>query len=209
MMKFSFIPKEKVFYELLETLALKAKEAVKLFGASIQSWSGAHPGVQELRDAEHVCDRLVHQIMLRLNKTFITPIDGEDIHNLAKTLDDLVDIVHAVSERLVLFRIEKVSDDFKEMTTILERSTEVVFSLVQKIAEIKDAPAILELCDQVGILEKQGDRIFELSLGKLFQNSPDPLEVIKWKEIYESLEEATDKCEDIADIIEGIVVKYG
>src|SRR3989339_1780513 len=113
-MRFSLIPKEKAFYDLLEKLSCKAEESVKLFGTLILSWDSAHHAVKGLKDLEHECDLIVREIMVRLNKTFVTPIDREDIHLLAKKIDDLVDIVQALSKRMVLFQIQEVSDDLKE-----------------------------------------------------------------------------------------------
>lgn len=208
-MKFSLLPREKIFYELLEKLVVKAEAAVKLFKVLIESWDSSHTNIQVIKDLEHECDQIVHEIMVKLNKTFVTPIDREDIHLLAKKIDDLVDIVQALSKRMVLFQIQGVTDDLKEMTVILEKSAAIVVIAIQKIRDLKDPREIFELCIQINTLEHEGDRVFEKALGKLFQNAADPLDVIKWKEIYDFLELAIDKCEDISDIIWGIVVKYG
>lgn len=207
-MKFSLLPKEKIFYELLEKMAVKAEEAVKLFKVLIESWNSSHASIQGLIDLEHNCDQIVHEIMIKLNKSFVTPIDREDIHLLAKKIDDLVDIVQALSKRMVLFQIQGVTDDLKEMTVILEKSVAIVVIAIQKIRDLKDSHEIFELCIHINTLENEGDHVFEKALGKLFQNATDSLDVIKWKEIYDFLEQAIDKCEDISDIIWGIVVKY-
>lgn len=208
-MRFSLLPKENVFYELLDKLAIKAKDSVKLFKILIESWDGSNVNIQPLIDIEHECDDIVHEIMVKLNKTFITPIDREDIHLLAKKIDDLVDVIQALSKRMVLFQIQKVTDDLKKMTVILENSIEIVATVVQKIRNLKNPNELFDLCIQIHTLENEGDRVFEKALAKIFQNAIDPLYVIKWKEIYESLERAIDKCEDISDVIWGIVVKYG
>lgn len=208
-MRFSLLPREKIFYDLLEKLAGKAEEAMNLFKLLVESWSHSHSSIQALKDLEHECDLIVHEIMVKLNNTFITPIDREDIHLLAKEIDDLVDIIQTLSKRMVIFQIQEVSMDLKEMTTILEKSIVTVVVIVKKIRNLKKSHEILELCIQIHALENEGDRIFEQSLMNIFQNALDPLEVIKWKEIYDFLELAIDKCEDISDIIWGIVVKYG
>ena len=208
-MRLSFLPKDKVFFQLLENLASTAQRAVKLFRALVQEWHLEHPAIVGLRDLEHECDLIVHEIMVRLNKTFVTPIDREDIHLLAKKIDDLVDDIHALSERMLLFKIESVRGELKEMADVLEQAMDVAVSAIHKIHDLKDAETIYEECIQIHTLENQGDRLFERALGSLFQNNPDPLEVIKWKEIYDFLERAIDECEDIADVIWGIVVKYG
>ncbi len=208
-MKFSILPKEKIFYDLLENLTVKAEKTVNLFKVLIESWNISHPGIQAIKDLEHESDQIVHEIMVKLNETFVTPIDREDIHLLSKKINNLIDIIQALSKRMVLFQIQGVTDDLKEMTVILEKSVELVVIAVQKIRELKDSQEIFELCIQIHALENEGDRVFEKALGKIFQNATDPLDVIKWKEIYDFLEQAIDKCEDISDIIWGIVVKYG
>ena len=208
-MKFSLLPKESIFFQLLEQLSIKAGKAIKLFRELIESWSHSHPALQSLKDLEHDCDQIVHEIMVKLNKTFVTPIDREDIHHLTKKMDDVVDIIQALSERMVLFQVRMVTSDLKEMTTVLEEAIDILVIAISQIRDLKDSKHLLELCIQIHTLENQGDRLFEKALGILFLNALDPLEVIKWKEIYDFLEKAIDICEDIADIIWGIVVKYG
>lgn len=208
-MKFSLLPKESIFYQLLEQLAVKSEIAVKLFKELIESWNHSHPALQKLKDLEHECDQIVHEIMVKLNKTFVTPIDREDIHHLTKKMDDVVDIIHALSERMVLFQIQSVTNDLKEMISVLEEAVSILVAAISQIKDLKDSNKIFELCIQIHTLENRGDRLFEKALGKLFLNTTDSLEVIKWKEIYDFLERGIDTCEDIADIIWGIVVKYG
>lgn len=208
-MKFSLLPKANVFFRLLTQLTINAEKTVELFKELVYSWNPSHPALQNIKNLEHESDLIVHEIMVRLNKSFITPIDREDIHLLTKTMDDVIDTIHALSERMVLFQVRSITDDLKEMTTILEKTVALLVRLVPLIKDIKDPKEIFELCIQVHTLENEGDRHFEKSLGQLFLNAPDPLEVIKWKEIYDFLETAIDTCEDIADIIWGITVKYG
>lgn len=208
-MKFSLLPKEGVFYQLLDQLAFKAERAAKLFNELIESWGPTHPAIESLRDIEHECDQIVHEIMVKLNKTFVTPIDREDIHHLAKKIDDVVDVIHALSERMVLFQIQRVTNDLREMTAILGKAIAIIAVTIPQIRDLKDSNKLFELCIEIHTLENQGDRLFERALGTLFLDLSDPLDVIKWKEIYDFLERGIDICEDIADVIWGIVVKYG
>jgi uncharacterized protein len=208
-MKFSLLPKENVFYQLLETLSTKAELAVQLFKKLIDEWNHAHPLLQDLKDLEHECDQIVHEIMVKLNKTFVTPIDREDIHHLAKKIDDLIDILQSLSERMVLFQVQSIEQDLKEMTIVLEKSISILVHIVPKIRDLSDSNVLFESCIQIHTLENEGDRIYETALGKLFLPARDPLDVIKWKEIYDFLESAIDTSEDIADILWGIAVKYG
>lgn len=203
------MPRESAFYLLLEKIAIKSHESVKLFKELIDSWEPSHPTIQRLRDLEHECDLIVHEIMDKLNHTFVTPIDREDIQRLTKKIDDLVDTIKGLAERMVLFKIETVTDELKEMASILENEATIVVTIVRGIRDLKNSKDILGACAQIQSLEHQGDRVFEKALGMLFQNGMPPLEVIKWKEIYDFSEQAIDICEDIADLIWGIVVKYG
>src|SRR6185503_11220048 len=125
-MKFSLLPKEDLFYQLLERLAGKGEEAIKLFRELIGSWNHSHPALQSLKDLEHDCDQIVHEIMVTLNKTFVTPIDREDIQHLTKKMDDVVDIIQSLSERLLLFQVRSITDDLKEMTVILDKAIALI-----------------------------------------------------------------------------------
>ncbi len=208
-MKFSLLSKENIFYQLLEQLAVKTEKSVKIFKELIDSWRRDHPALEDLKDLEHECDRIVHEIMVKLNKTFVTPIDREDIYHLTKRIDDVVDVVQALSERMALFQIRDVKNELKEMAAILEKAMGLCVVIISQIKNLKNSKQLFDLCIQIHTLENQGDRLFEKALGSLFLDGADPLEVIKWKEIYDFLERAIDTCEDIADIIWGIVVKYG
>lgn len=208
-MRFSLLPKVDIFYQLLNSLANHAEEAAKLFKELLDSWSPQHPSLARIQDLEHICDQIVHEIMVKLNQTFITPIDREDIIHLTKKLDDLVDLIQALSKRLVLFQIKKVTDDLKTMATILERAISLLVTILPKIQNLKDSNKILELCAQVNQLENEGDRTYEHALGTLFLKETQPIEILKWKEIYDFAEKGIDACEDVSDVIWGIVIKYG
>lgn len=207
-MKISLLPKEKIFYDHLEKLAAKLAEGMGMFQSLIHDFKKNHPAISGLENLEHDCDKIVHDIMVRLNKSFITPIDREDIHLLAKEMDDLVDIIQTLSKRMILFEINFITETFKEMAIILEKAIFIVVDLIKKIRSLKDISDILEKCIRIHELENEADVLFEKALGKLF-HTDNPIELIKWKEIYDFLERAVDKCEDISDVIWGIVVKYG
>jgi len=208
-MRWSFLPKDKVFFRMLEKLAVTAEVTVNRFEVLLREWDLRHPAIGEIRDLEHECDQIVHDIMVKLNKTFVTPIDREDIQLLSKKMDDLVDSVHALCERMVIFQIDTLRPDLIEMASLLKEAIGFTVSSIKKLESSKENALIFEECIQVHTLENKGDRLFERALGMLFQKGADPLEVIKWKEIYDFLEIAIDECEDIADVVWGIVVKYG
>jgi len=208
-MAFSLIPREEKFFDLFDQHVKSLEDAAKTLLGIVTDWSDKHPGIAHLRDLEHECDITTHEIMDKLNRTFVTPIDREDIHQLAKELDDVVDIIQAVSERLLLFNVEKTTEDLIELSKTLEEAVLNVSKAVTSIRQLDRPRRILDYCIEINRLENRGDRTFEKAIGNLFHNNKDPLDVLKWKEIYETTEEAIDKCEDIANIIEGIVVKHG
>ena len=208
-MAFSLIPRDEKFFDLFDQQARSIQEAAKQFVDLVQDWNDKHPGIARLRDLEHECDITTHEIMDKLNRTFVTPIDREDIHALAKELDDVVDIIQAVSERMLLFNITKTTDELAELAKTLEEAVSNVSKALTSIRELNRPRRILDYCIEINRLENRGDRTSEKAIGALFHNNLDPMEVIKWKEIYDATESAIDKCEDIANIIEGIVVKHG
>jgi hypothetical protein len=208
-MAFSLIPKEEKFFDLFDQMVHAMEEAAKVFLDLVRNWSDKHPGIARLRDLEHECDITTHEIMDKLNRTFVTPIDREDLHELAKELDDVVDITQAVSERMLLFNVAKTTDDLIELAEILDEAVSTVSKAVTSIRELNRPRRILDYCIEINRLENRGDRTYEKAMGKLFDKSQDPMEVLKLKDIYDATEGAIDKCEDIANIIEGIVVKHG
>jgi predicted phosphate transport protein (TIGR00153 family) len=207
-----FIPREAKFFDLLE-----AQAGVVVRGATLLLECLEKKGSQEdvylaskaIHQAEHEGDELVHQIMDRLNKTFITPLDREDIHLLTARLDDVLDYVDAVAKRLVTFRINVPTHHCVELARIVVRSSEEVAKGVRLLRDLRKADEIVRQCAKINQLENDGDQVMRDALNALFNGDPrDPLEVIKWKDIYEHLEVATDKCEDVADVLETVLVKY-
>lgn len=208
-MLFSLIPKDEKFFDLLEQQSALIHQSAIVFNDLIKNWEVNQSGVDNLRNLEHECDSTTHEILDKLNRTFVTPFDREDIHILAKQLDDVVDIIQSVSERMILFRITKIKGDLTELAKVLEEAVSLIPKVISSIRQIDKPRQILDYCIEINRLENKGDRVSEKAIGNLFQNEKDPMEVIKWKEIYDSVEFAIDRCEDIANTIEGIVVKYG
>src|SRR3990172_1467790 len=204
-MAFSLIPKEEKFFDLFDQMVKSLEVAAGHFKDLVTSWTPDHPAVAKLTDMEHECDITTHEIMDKLNRTFVTPLDREDIHHLATELDDVMDFIQAISSILVLFHIERTTEDLIEMTTILEEAVSNVSKAVASIRDMNRPRRILDYCIEINRLENRADRTFEQAIAKLFDNTKDPVEIIKWKEIYDTTETATDKCEDVANTIEGIV----
>ena len=208
-MAFSLIPREEKFFDLFEQQVKSLMEAAATFLELVNDWKPNHPAIARLRDLEHECDITTHEIMDKLNRTFVTPFDREDIHSLAKELDDVVDIIQAISERMLLFNVTKTTEDLAELGRTLQEAISNVAKAITSIRELNRPRRILDYCIEINRLENRGDRTYEKAIGNLFDHNPDPMDVLKWKEIYDSTESAIDKCEDIANIIEGIVVKHG
>lgn len=207
-MGFSLIPKEEKFFDLFEAQAAYNVEAARLFKELAQKWDANSPIIDKLRDIEHEADITTHEVIDRLNRTFITPFDREDIHALAKELDDVVDLIQSVSVRMKLFHIKRGHEDLVELADTLWQATENVLKAVREIKDLSNPTRLKDYCIEINRLENAGDQSLGHAIGRLFSGKPDPLEVIQWKEIYESVEEAIDKCENVANTIESIMVKH-
>ena len=206
-MAFSFFPKDEGFFDILEEASENVVKGAKAFRELVSHWSLDSELIPQIREIEHEGDRMTHEVIDRLNRTFITPIDREDIHGLAKELDDVIDIIQATMDRMQLYRIETSSPILVQMVEVLLKSTEVVDKAIKSLRDMKHTRRTLDFCIEVNRLENEGDAIFKTALGELFSEKRDVLDIIRWKEVYEAAEFANDKCEDIANIIEGIIVK--
>jgi predicted phosphate transport protein (TIGR00153 family) len=204
---FSLIPKDEKFFDILEEASDNVQKGAAVFRDLVADWSLTSDKIQQIRDLEHEGDRMTHEVIDRLNRTFITPIDREDIHSLATELDDVIDIIQATMDRMQLYRIDKTSPILVQMAEVLVKATHAIGKAIKSLRDLKHSRRTLDFCIEINRLENEGDAILKVALGELFATPKDVLETIKWKEIYEASEYATDKCEDIANVIEGIVVK--
>jgi len=164
-------------------------------------------GIKSIEDAEHGADRITHETVQLLHTTFVTPFDRDDIHRLITRMDDVMDFVESASERLALYELEEMTPEVQDLSRVLVRATEAAATAVAGLADLKKSQAILDACIEVNRLENEADEILRNAVAKLFRQATDPLLVMKWKEVYEALEEATDRCEDVANLLEGVVVK--
>ena len=202
-------PREMVFYDLLESAASNVYQASQLFDREIRS--GDPERFAELRrqmkDLEHIGDDLTREIMDRLNHTFVTPIDREDIMELAHAIDDVVDKIHAVCERLILYRIGHVMPAVTEMSSIIVEGSGEILHLIRSLRNMSNQKEIRDRIRRVHTLENKADSIYHAGLAQLFENPKDPIELIKWKELLEQIEDATDKIELVAKVIGSTVMK--
>jgi len=200
-------PKEIDFFEMFEKAAVNVNRGATLLVEMMDNFSVAEVKAKEIHQAEQEGDMLTHEVMRRLNKTFMTPIDREDVHALAGRLDDVLDLIWASADRAVLFKLNNPPNEVVELSKTLHETTEIIIKAVKCLKD-KKYSYIQEYCIEINRLENRGDRIFREALVKLFDNIKDPILVIKWKEVYENLEDASDKCEDVANILESIVLKH-
>lgn len=210
MFKFRILPREEKFFDLFEAGSEVICQGASLFKAMVEDFSSPSENVQKIKDAERKADDITHETMRRLYRTFITPIDREDIHNMVTRMDDILDGIDAAAKRLVIFHVKDTRrlPLLQELAGALLKGTEILVQAVGGLRNMKKAgDAILEACVRIHEVENESDEIMRTAFEELFNNNQDPLEVIKWKEIYELVEEATDRVEDVANIIEGIVIK--
>jgi len=206
-MAWSLIPKEEKFFELFEAQAVHNVSAAKAFRDLANKWTRDIVAFDRLREIEHEADITCHDIYDKLNRTFVTPFDREDIRELAGELDTVTDLVESVAQRMYLYQIEHSTPDLVQLTDILWQATENVRKAIKELQNPEKSRHVMDYCIEINRLENAGDHALGVAIGKLFQGKPDPLEVMKWKEIYETVEEAIDKCEDIAHTLETILIK--
>jgi hypothetical protein len=208
-MGFSLIPREEKFFRLFEEQAAYNVEAARVFRDLVAEWNLESPAFDRLRDLEHEADITTHEIKDRLNRTFITPFDREDIHRLCSELDDVVDLIESIAFRMRVYRLSRTTEDLAQLADVLWQATEAVRKAVRELRIPEKKRRLLDHCIEVNRLENAGDQVLGTALGRLFHGSPDPIQVIQWKEIYEVTETAIDRCEDVANTLESIVVKQG
>jgi predicted phosphate transport protein (TIGR00153 family) len=204
---FNIIPKDQVFFDLFERAAGNAHECTTALVEFLDRFDDLGGRARKVKDLEHIGDELTHEMIERLNQTFITPIDREDIHELACRVDDVLDLVDTAVDRIVLFKIEKPIQAAKDLAQCLVHSTALIRETMPLLRNMKDADLVRQRVREVHRLENEADRIERLALAALFENGADPKYIIKWMNIIETLETATDRCEDVANVIEGIVLK--
>ncbi|MBI3324850.1 MAG: DUF47 domain-containing protein [Candidatus Omnitrophica bacterium] len=206
-MGFRLIPKEESFFDLFEKASSNLLEAGRLLSDTMEHFEKVTDNAQRLERLEHDGDQLTHEIMARLNRTFITPLDREDIHRLASALDDVLDFIEATTERFVLYRIHTITPQAKELAKVIARQVEEIARVMPRLRQLRHQE-IMQHCIEINRLENAGDRVMRDALGVLFDDSQaNPLEVMKWRELYDLMETATDKCEDVAVAVEGILLK--
>ena len=204
-----FIPREEKFFDLFEELADKIDEGGKLFLDMLLNYDSFETRLVKLKEIEHEADDITHRTYEKMHTTFLTPIDREDIYALVNKMDSILDMTEAAAIRMSLYKIKAPKEELFQQARILNEATAKVKMIVCGLRDMKNAKMILNACVEINTLENAGDQILRATMARLFEHETDPFELIKWKEIFERFEEALDICEDVSNIVEGIVLKNG
>lgn len=202
---FRLLPREENFFDLFEQQAGHIVSASRVLEELTLNYPSAPAKVQQIRDLEHAGDAITHEVVRRLNTTFVTPIDREDIYALASCLDDVLDLIDAVADRLLLYKIKMPTDGCIAMGKIIVKTAEETDRAVRCLRTLSQEYRKHSI--EVNRLENEADRLLRDELAALFEGVTDAIEIIKWKELYETMESVTDRCEDVLNVIEGITLK--
>jgi predicted phosphate transport protein (TIGR00153 family) len=202
------LSRDNLFFSAFSNHAAKAVEASKLLVEMWKDMSQAPSCAKRIKDLEHEADKITHDCVAALHQTWITPLDREEIHALITRLDDVLDSIEAASERIILFEISEGTPEGLVLCEAVVASCEAVHSAVQSLRDLKHSKRLLELCIEINKHENTADLAYRTAIAKLFKSGSDPLLVMKWRDIYDHLETATDRCEDVANIIEGVVLEH-
>jgi uncharacterized protein len=204
-----FLPRETSFFDFFEKHGQLTVEGAKAFlGLVTNSNNNVPAAAKRIKEIEHEADVLTHRCVEELHKTFITPIERDDIHRLISRLDDVMDFVEAAAERIALYELTEMPPEVCELASVLVRASEKLVVALHGLRDMKHAEPVIAACIDVNRLENEGDSVMRNAVARLFREEKNPITVIKWKEIYEDLENATDRCEDVANIIEGVVLEH-
>jgi uncharacterized protein len=202
---FRLIPREERFYDDFVAMAEQIRRGAALLDEMLAPERPIWDKADEIKEVEHQCDNLTHQIIQRLHRTFVTPLDREDIFELARSLDDVMDAIDDTAALVRLYQIEQVRPDARVLAGIIRASVD---QLVMALKALEKRVGVAEPAVEINRLENEADRAHQAGVRRLFEEERDPVGIIKWKEILDFLEDATDRCEDVANVLEGVVVKH-
>ena len=201
-------PKQENFFDYFEELANKIEEGGRLFLEMTENHDYSESKVARLKEIEHEADIITHRTYEKMHTTFLTPIDREDIYALVNKMDSIMDVIEATAIRIHLYKVKKVDDQIIKQAKILNEAITKVKSIVHAMRNMKNSKMILDGCVEINTLENAGDVVLRTIMANLFENEKDAIELVKWKDIFQLLEEAIDDCEDVSNIVEGIVLKH-
>jgi predicted phosphate transport protein (TIGR00153 family) len=203
-----FIPREGKFFELFEASAEQSVKGAKAFRAMLDDLGNAESHARELKEIEHTCDEITHMTIELLRKTFITPLDRDAIHQLISNMDDIIDNLEDAALRVYQYDLKEATSEAKALADICVRSAECIERAVKRLNDLSFTSGIIQECVEINRLENDADNVLAMAKAKLFKEEQDTRQLIKLKDIYELLESVTDCCEDVANIIEGIVLEH-
>lgn len=198
------IPKDEGFFDLFDAVAERLVRSATLLNELFTEPTRLDFFAGQIKELEHQADDITHEIMLRLDRSFVTPLDREDIHKLATQLDNVVDLMDGTARRGQMFHLADRREPAKQLTAVLVRATELIKEAVHKVRQPQE---VARIAREIKKIEEEGDALYSSAVGALFQGTPDALEVIKWKELYDNIEHAIDECEDVLNVLESVSIK--
>ena len=203
---FKLLPREEQYFSLFTQMTSYINDAAKTLVEMMAHRDGDYQEyVQRIKSIEHACDDLTHNVATRLNQSFITPFDREDIYLMSKALDDVVDLIDGAARAVVMYDIHETTEPARQLAGVIQR---MALQLNEVVSNLQKPKGVTERLVELHRLENEGDDIYQRAVGGLFHETRDPLEVIKWKDVYEKLEAAIDRSEQVANIIEGVIIKH-
>jgi uncharacterized protein len=199
------IPRDEAFFDMFADLAQRLTDSAKLLGQVFTDPAGIDQNVAAIKTLEHEADQITHRVIQRIDQTFVTPFDREDIHTLATALDDVIDLLDGAARRVTMFGIREPREDARRLCEVLVRAATC---LQEGVSNLKKSKLVSKTNREVKLLEEEADAIYQQAMAALFTGKPDPIEVIKWKEVYDKIEDAIDRCEDVANVLESIALKH-
>lgn len=206
-MGFNFLPKEYEFFDMFDTLAGHCIKASKIFQENMAETNFDEEFVKKIKTIEKEADSIVFTLVEKLNKTFITPIDREDIHQLAHELDSVIDYILKVANHMKVYQIKEINQKFREEVKLIDRSVEALSKAIGGLRNMKDVKKVQRYCNEVNLIEDEGDQLRNEVMAELFSRSNDAIYIMKWKDIFQTSEKVLDQCDDVSKIIESILVK--
>ena len=198
------IPKDEGFFGLFDALAAIMVRSARVLDELFNEPNQLHVFAAQIKELEHEADAITHEVMNRIDKSFVTPLDREDIHRLATRLDNVVDLIDGTARRAQMFHLSDRREPAKELTQVLLKSTECIAAAARSL---KDSHEVQRMGREIKLLEEAGDAIYSRAVAQLFEGTPNALDVIKWKELYDNIEHAIDECEDCLNVLESVALK--
>ena len=205
---FPFMPREEKFFGLFEESAQNAVKTAQKLKELVDSWEDVGGKVSEITELEHTGDTITHQIMRQLHRTFVTPFDREDIALMGHSLDDITDFIQAAADAMLIYKVARPGERARELADIIVQAAVEVGKAMPELRSRRGLQHIVTHCVEINRLENVADRVFRAAIGELFDNTTNIPDIIKWREIYEHMESATDRCEDVANVLEGVALKH-